>query len=226
MTLLSTVMAFFPASVMLLAAMAVSVMFMASTWTMFGLGFVGLLLSFYAYPLMTFHVLQKFKPMPGTHEALDAKKYSCWWGLHQVQLIYFIFPVLEKILKAIPGLFSAWLRLWGSKVGKNVYWTVTAEIHDRHLLDIGDGVIFGHEVRLICHVVGPHEGKMSMYANTITIGKRAFVGAGAILGPGVVIDPRIFLAAKTEGLPDRHFTEDTVFIRQPQSNPEDVPTSA
>ena len=214
MTLLSKIMAFFPASVILFAGLWSILAVCTNSWIIFLGALVGLTFTLYGYPLLTFKLLQKFKPFKGTHEALDNTKYSSWWGLHQVQLIYFVFPVLEKVLKATPGLFSAWLRLWGSKVGKNVYWTATTEIHDRHLLDIADGVIFGHEVRLICHVVGPHEGKMSLYANTITIGKRAFVGAGAILGPGVVIDPKIFLAAKTEGLPDHHFTESTTFKKQ------------
>lgn len=219
MTLLSKLMAFFPASVILFTGLWILFAMRAQNLFVFAGALLGLLFTVYGYPLLTFHLLQKLKPFKGTHEALDSTKYSCWWGIHQVQLIYFVFPVLEKVLKAVPGLFSAWLRLWGSKIGKNVYWTVTTEIHDRHLLNIEDGVIFGHEVRLICHVVGPHEGKMSLYANTITIRKRAFIGAGAILGPGVKIDSRIFLAAKTEGLPDHHFTESTTFKKQDIDTP-------
>ena len=61
---------------------------------------------------------------------------------HQLQVLYSAFPAL----RLVPGLYSAWLRLWGSRVGRAVYWTPQVKITDRGLLKVGDGVVFGHRV--------------------------------------------------------------------------------
>ena len=38
----------------------------------------------------------------------------------------------------MPGLYSQWLRLWGSRVGANVSWHYDVMIKDRAHLQIGD----------------------------------------------------------------------------------------
>ena len=93
-----------------------------------------------------------------------------------MQLIFIALPALEAILRLIPGVYSAWLRLWGSHVGKHVYWTPLIEITDRDLLDIGDRVIFGHRAACYNHVVKPKGEDLVLYTAKITIGSDVFVG--------------------------------------------------
>ncbi len=112
----------------------------------------------------------------------------------------------------IPGAFSCWLRLWGSKIGKRVYWTPRLELLDRHLLDIGDSVVFGYNSGLCGHIVVSRrqfekqsqlgisdtvaqskDDRPVLLIGKVTIGDGAFIGAGSRLGPGVVIGKRVSL---------------------------------
>ena len=118
---------------------------------------------------------------------IDGKGYSPWWGGHQIQAIYLAIPQLEAALRLIPGAFSLWLRMWGSKVGAAVYWTPRVDIVDRNLLDIGDRVIFGDKVECFGHVFKPKQGRLLLYVKRVHIGRHVFIGAGSRLGPGVRI---------------------------------------
>ena len=72
-----------------------------------------------------------------------------------VQLLYGAVPLLETVLRLIPGAYSAWLRLWGSRIGKGGYRTPQVQVLDRSLLEVGDGAVFGHEVKVACRVIKP-----------------------------------------------------------------------
>lgn len=106
--------------------------------------------------------------------------------------------------------------LWGSKVGKRIYWTPRLELLDRTLLEIGDDVVFGHNSGLCAHlVVSPEQYKQQKQLSTdhaltlnegerpvllvdkVKIGKNVFVGAGSRLGPGTVIDDGVSLPILT-----------------------------
>ena len=131
----------------------------------------------------------------GSHDIVGAH-YVPWWGSHQLQRLYMTFPALEAALRLVPGLFSAWLRLWGAKVGRKVYWTPTLEITDRSLLDIGDGAVFGQDAVMVAHVIMPRDGKMSLYFKTIVVGKGALIGGQSVLGPGAVVKPGVMVRAR------------------------------
>lgn len=148
-----------------------------------------LVLLFVAYllPVLCFRVHEAFWPLREGRSRIDAPGYSPWWGGHQFQLMYNAFPALESALRLLPGVYSAWLRLWGSRVGLRVYWTPRVEIADRSLLDIGDGVVFGHLTACYAHLIKPHRGGLVLYVRRIRIGDGAFLSAGSRLGPGVRI---------------------------------------
>jgi acetyltransferase-like isoleucine patch superfamily enzyme len=63
------------------------------------------------------------------------------------------------------------------------------EIHDRGLLDIGDGVIFGHKVELYGHTIMPKRSRLLLYTGPVRIGAGAFIGAGSRLAPGSIVAP-------------------------------------
>ncbi len=185
MTPLSLLLSLFPATVIGGAA-AFFMLFVTSGSPAFVVA--GLLL-LYGVPPVAFKVHNHFHPLREGPSHLVGDKYSSWWGGHQIQLIYIAFPFLEEALRIVPGLFSAWLRLWGSRIGQRVYWTPRFHLGDRSLLDIGDEVVMGYDAGMSGHLVKRTRKNILLYVKRIEIGDRAFIGAGARIGPGVVIGP-------------------------------------
>jgi acetyltransferase-like isoleucine patch superfamily enzyme len=97
---------------------------------------------------------------------------------------------------AVPGLYAAWLRAWGSTVGAHVHFSPGMVVFDRSLLRIGDRVTFGFGVRVSAHVVKPTAGgaDLLLVVRRVVIGDGAFIGAGAALGPGATIQPGALVA--------------------------------
>ena len=199
MTLLSTILSFFPALVMF-AAIA------SFLWLCFSPGIysiIALILSVYGFPLATYKIHNYFYPLKEGISYLQGTEYSPWWGSHQIQNIYITFPALEAALRLIPGAFSLWLRLWGSKVGEGIYWTPKIEIADRGLLEIGDRVVFGHGCGILSHAVKPKKQNLLLYVKKVKIGNYAFIGAGSYLGPGVVIEDQEFVPVNSHLYPNK-----------------------
>jgi hypothetical protein len=159
-----------------------------------------LLLAFILYlvPPLTFRLHSRFRPIVKSLSNLSDRRYSPWWGAHQIQVIYTAVPQLEAVLRLVPGLYSAWLRLWGSRVGRHVYWTPNVEITDRHLLDIGDRVVCGHKCKFLGHAIKPRGGDLTLYTRTIKIGNDVFIGAGSRIGPGASVADGVFLPVLTD----------------------------
>jgi hypothetical protein len=203
MTPLSFILAFFP--LLILGGAAVSLIYLCLSQTLLQatIALTLLLLTLYILPLLTYRLHQWRYPIAPGITYLQGSQYSPWWGSHQIQVIYIILPVLEKILQVIPGAFSLWLRLWGAEVGANVYWTPQVEIADRGLLKIGNNVVFGYQVRLFSHVVKPRKGNLMLYVKSIEIGDNVFIGAGCNIGPGVVITPGTLLPTQTDLFPNQ-----------------------
>ncbi|WP_044557441.1 acyltransferase [Halobacteriovorax marinus] len=162
----------------------------------------------YLFPLLCFRVLNFITPIEeGVSDILN-DRFSPWWASHQIQTLFIAVPSLEAILKIIPGAFSLWLRMWGSKVGRGIYWTPGSCHYDRNLLEIEDGVIFGERSTTVCHVITPKDGKGLLRIKKIKIGKRAFIGAGSVLSPGVEVDEAVMIRAGSEIYPMRRVTKD------------------
>jgi len=142
----------------------------------------------YGIPLFTFRVINLFSPLKEGASYIGESGYSPWLGSHKIQMIYHSFPVLERVLILVPGLFSLWLRLWGSKIGKSVYWTPHTEVVDRTHLEIGDHVFIGNKVYLSPHVVTRKRGRFFLYFKRVRIGDGAFIGAGSRFGPGATVE--------------------------------------
>src|SRR5690606_11439312 len=111
------------------------------------------------------------------------------------QLVYETFPALEGALRLVPGLYSLWLRAWGSRIGRGVYWTPGARIRDRSLLIVGDRVIFGEGVECFSHLVSIQGSRLMLFVAPITIGDGAFLGGFSKLAPGVVLEAGAVLGA-------------------------------
>ena len=193
MTLLSKILLFFPTIILLITSG--SLIYFAHSPGIFSI--LAILFSIYGLPVLVYRIYHWKYPVQEGISYLLGKEYSSWWGSHQIQVIYIAIPALEAVLRLIPGLFSAWLRLWGAKIGKNVYWTPGLEIADRGLLEIGDRVVMGHRVGLSSHIIKPRKQNLMLYVKKVKIGNDVFVGASSLLGPGTVIEDGISIPITT-----------------------------
>jgi len=72
------------------------------------------------------------------------------------------------------------------------------EITDRALLQVGNGVVFGHRVGCYPHFVARRRGGLYLYVKPIRIGAGALLGAGSRLGPGAQIETGVELRVLTD----------------------------
>ena len=173
-------------------------------WLLPGLAFL------YLFPPICFRIHQLIWPISEGRSNLSAPGYSPWWISLQFQGVFNTIPWVEAILRAVPGAYSVWLRLWGSKIGRRVVWSPRMEIADRMLLEIGDDVVFGHRAALYPHVVDRRKnGAFLLYAKRVSIGARAFIGAGSRLGPGAVVPEDARLPVLTDVRINQHFEEES-----------------
>ena len=153
-------------------------------------------LNLYFTPLVAYRVFHFFFPIREGMEIMwpiDPDKPSYWIVGHKIQLVFEAMPILEHVLVLVPGLYACWLRLWGSKVGKDTFFTPQIEATDRGLVDIGDGCFFGHRVFMSSHLVTQKEGRFLLYVKRIRIGANCFVGAMSNFGPGTDIPDGTFI---------------------------------
>jgi hypothetical protein len=112
-----------------------------------------------------------------------------WWHTAQWQIVFNRFPLLEEAIRMVPGVYSAWLRLWGADIGSLVYWAPGVVILDRPLVRVGDRVIFGMGVRLNPHALAPDDrGRITLALAPVTIGRDALIGGYSLLLPGCRVD--------------------------------------
>lgn len=129
------------------------------------------------------------RPIREDRIRMPSRDYFTWWILLNLQVVFCRLPFLEELMRLIPCAYSAWLRLWGSRIGRFTYWAAGLRILDRSFLDIGDGVAFGAGVRLNPHVILENdEGRMELLLAKVSIGHRALIGGYALLTAGTRID--------------------------------------
>lgn len=194
MTTLGRIISFFPAFILSLSA-ATLFWFISDPSPVQPVLLVAII---YLLPPLSFRIHHIIFPIRKRTSNLSESKYSPWWGAHMIQVIYIALPQLESLLRLVPGLYSVWLRLWGSRVGRNVYWTPNVEITDRHMLDIGDRVVVGHKTKFLGHAIKPRDDAMMLYTHKIRVGNDVFIGAGSRIGPGAVICDKAYLPILTD----------------------------
>ena len=136
-------------------------------------------------PALAARIILRASPLRSTVINLGSTDFFKWWALLNLQVLFCRLTILEEMMRLVPALYSAWLRLWGSKVGRLVYWAPGTLILDRSFLDIGDDVIFGAGVRLNPHVMMRNaQGEMELLLAPVKIGSRAVVGGYSLLTAG------------------------------------------
>lgn len=99
----------------------------------------------------------------------ETEEVNGWFVSYQIQRIYNSLPFLEGVLKLIPGLYSAWLRLWGAKIGNNVNWSSESKVLDRPFVHIGDECRIGAEATLSAHTIERKNDVYLLYLKEISI---------------------------------------------------------
>jgi hypothetical protein len=138
-------------------------------------------------PLLARCILVLF-PIRRQRIPIPSRDYFVWWYLLNLQMVFCRLPFLEELLRLIPGAYSLWLRLWGSRIGAFTYWAAGLRILDRSFLEIGNGVAFGAGVRLNPHVIAENaDGELELILARVKIGDRALIGGYALLTAGTRI---------------------------------------
>ena len=202
MTALSRLFALYPAF-HLIAIAAAAARLLLSPSPFAGLD---LLAAIYLLPLACYRLLRTMSASEEGLFRLGERKFNPWWAGHQIQALFIGWPFLEVTLRLIPGLYSLWLRAWGSRVGRRTYWTPRVEILDRGLMEIGDDVIFGHKVECFAHVLKSKNGRLLLYVRRISIGSSVFIGAGSRMAPGIRIPEGSQVPLLTDLYPNQEFS--------------------
>lgn len=145
------------------------------------------LLSVYVLPVCVFRLCALFIPVKEGMNDVGTQGINGWVVAMRLQSLFIAIDVFERVLVAVPGLFSIWLRCWGSRVGKGIIWTPDCKIYDRYLLDIGDKVIIGAKAVMASHAVIRKKDRIKVFCKTIHIGKNTVIGGEVLLGPGANI---------------------------------------
>jgi len=125
------------------------------------------------------------RPLPAAEIAVGSPAFLAWWFTAQWQVIFNRLPWIEETLRLVPGLYSCWLRLWGARIGRLVYWTPGLRVLDRPFLAVGDRVAFGVGVKINPHVIMPgRDRRLVLQVGTVSIGDDALVGGYSLLLAG------------------------------------------
>jgi acetyltransferase-like isoleucine patch superfamily enzyme len=170
--------------------------------------FILIIIMLYLLPAMLLRIFNLIRPIEQNNSIFSLKTYSPWWISHQLQSLYTHVPWIENLLKLFPGLYSFWLRLWGSTIGKNVYWTPGCIVYDRNLIEVGDNVVFGEKSILVSHVIGPRKNELSIFVKKIVIKKNSFIGAKCHIAAGNILPEGSFLKVKTDLHPHFEISND------------------
>lgn len=143
----------------------------------------------YMFPPLLCRTILILFPLQGGSYQVKSREFVTWWATAQTQMIFCRLPILEELLRLVPGLYSMWLRLWGAKIGKLTFWAPGVRILDRSFLQVGDDVVTGAGVRLNAHVIDCVDGESKLHLAGIVIGNCCNIGGYSLLTAGCrVID--------------------------------------
>lgn len=126
----------------------------------------------------------------------EARAYKVWWFLTQFQVIFSRIPWLEEVLRLVPGAYSAWLNLWGSRVSLFAYWAPGARVVDRYLVVVERGAVIGNGSAITGHLgTLATDGSYTVDVASATVEAGAILGANSGLGPGCRIGSNEVLPA-------------------------------
>jgi hypothetical protein len=126
--------------------------------------------------------------VPHGELTLDTRAYRVWWFLTQLQMVFNRLPLLEELLRLVPGLYPLWIALWGGRLSQMAYVAPRVLITDRYLVNVGRFAVLGFKCALAGHMaVRNAEGRFVVVVAAPTVEPEAIVGGDAGLGPGATL---------------------------------------
>jgi hypothetical protein len=142
----------------------------------------------YVVPPLLARLILAVRGAPVGRATPDMPAYRTWWLLTQIQMPFNRLRILEEALRLIPGLYGAWLALWGARVSLFAFWSPGVFVADRYLLRIGAGAVLGARCHIGAHLVSvAADGSWELVVAPVTIERGAVIGALAMVAPGCVI---------------------------------------
>ena len=135
---------------------------------------------------------------------VKTKEGNLWWTAYHLQYLFNSFHFLEQILMLVPGLYSAWLRLWGSDIGKKVNWTPECRVVDRTHMKIGSRCLIGNRSYLAAHAIKKRDDRYLLYVKGVDIGDDVVLSYLVTVAPGAVIKSRSFIEAGSAVYPNEN----------------------
>ncbi len=118
----------------------------------------------------------------------DHRSYRVWWFLTQWQMVFNRLPALEELLRLVPGLYAAWIWLWGGSLSPFSFVGPGVIVTDRYLLDVRRGAVLGMKSALIGHTaVRDDDGRFVVILAAPVVERDAILSGGAAIGPGAVV---------------------------------------
>ncbi|MFX0050428.1 MAG: acyltransferase [Candidatus Hodarchaeota archaeon] len=125
-----------------------------------------------------------------------------------------IFKSMLKAFSFIPHLYSLllgkFLRLYGLKVGKNVYLSAGTMI-DSYLVTIGDNSFIGLRAIIASHVTESRYLTIS----PVKIGKNVTIGGNTIIAPGAEIGDNVIIGVNSVVKKNQKIPSNTVYAGSP-----------
>ena len=158
--------------IMLITAFMLKFFISPTLLTFFSLSFIVFIL-----PPLLWRLSRVLVPVEHGMSSLDddAENFNGWVISNQLQKIYNYAPVIEILLKCIPGLYSAWLRLWGASIGEKIQWSLAGKVIDRPFIHIGDRCIIGQKARLKAHQLRVSHQKTILILSEVRIESDAII---------------------------------------------------
>lgn len=145
----------------------------------------------------------------------DMRAFRVWWALTQLQMVFNRFPALEEALRLAPGLYAAWIALWGGRISARAFVGPRVVVTDRHATRVEAGAVLGFSGALAGHMaLREADGRWVVIAAGPHVEAGAILGGGAGLGPGAVLTRGALLPAGKRVGP---------FDRYPRSAPQETP---
>ncbi|MDO5692830.1 MAG: hypothetical protein Q4G70_10175 [Pseudomonadota bacterium] len=119
---------------------------------------------------------------------LGTPAYRAWWWLTQLQMPFNRLPALEEVLRLVPGLYPAWIALWGGQLSPLAFVGPRVLITDRYAVRVERGAVLGFKSALAGHMVTRDAaGRYRITVAAPVVGAEAIVGGDAGLGPGATL---------------------------------------
>jgi hypothetical protein len=146
------------------------------------------LLVLYLVPPLLCRLILAISPLAGGSFPVGSREFAIWWATAQTQILFNRLPMLEELLRLVPGFYSLWLRLWGAKIGRLTFWAPGMRILDRSFLRVGDDVVTGAGVRFNAHVIDSIDGRPTLHLGEISVRNGCQLGGYCLLTAGCVVD--------------------------------------